>query len=324
MIATWVRTGCLRSARCSPEQRPSADRNHERSFRPLKHVHWAMNVREDIRLALRSGLGYPAPGGAVRSRLARPARTGRHRPAMLEPRSSATFSPGRASGRIAGAPTARPTSEERRTLHERDAVQIRRQAQRGRGPPRLRRGGGAARHRHRAGAPSGTGWRRSIAISAPRNRRTARASATDSRRKIDAWHRARRRQPVEAAALRGVPARDRLSRAGAGRFRDRHRPMSTTRSPAIAGPQLVVPVLERPLRAQRRQRPLGQPLRRALRHRRDPGDGGAGRAGGYNPARGAAVVARARAVPRRGGAAGARGEPRRRGRLRGRRTARSR
>ena len=62
--------------------------------------------------------------------------------------------------------------------------------------------------------------------------------------------------------------------------------------------------LERPLCAQRRQRPLGQPLRRALRHRRHPRGGRRrARGSGYNKARGAKVVDIARAVPGRGRAA---------------------
>ena len=56
---------------------------------------------------------------------------------------------------------------------------------------------------------------------------------------------------------------------------------------AIAGPQLVVPVINARYRAQRRQRPLGQPLRRALRHRRDPGDGRRRRRRRLQPARAA-------------------------------------
>ena len=52
---------------------------------------------------------------------------------------------------------------------------------------------------------------------------------------------------------------------------------------AIAGPQLVVPVIERPLRPQRRQRPLGLALRRALRHRRHPGAATAARAARLRP-----------------------------------------
>ena len=38
-----------------------------------------------------------------------------------------------------------------------------------------------------------------------------------------------------------------------------------------AGPQLGGAGAERPLRAERRQRPLGQPVRRPVRHRRHPG-----------------------------------------------------
>ena len=90
--------------------------------------------------------------------------------------------------------------------------------------------------------------------------------------KIDGWHREHPARPVDLAAytafLReigyllpegpdfavgttGVDAGDRAHRRAAARG---------------AG-------VQRPLRAERRQRPLGQPLRRALRHGRHPGDG---------------------------------------------------
>ena len=52
---------------------------------------------------------------------------------------------------------------------------------------------------------------------------------------------------------------------------------------------------QRPVRAQRRQRPLGIAVRRALRHRRDPRDDGATRQGAYNPVRGQRVVEAVRA-----------------------------
>ncbi len=59
---------------------------------------------------------------------------------------------------------------------------------------------------------------------------------------------------------------------------------------------------ERALRAQRGQRALGQPVRRALRHRRDRRGRRRDRGGTYNPVRGAKVIAFARSVldrPRR-------------------------
>ena len=53
---------------------------------------------------------------------------------------------------------------------------------------------------------------------------------------------------------------------------------------------------QRPLRAERRQCALGQPVRRALRHRRDRRGRRRARGKGYNPSRGAAVIAKARAL----------------------------
>ena len=89
---------------------------------------------------------------------------------------------------------------------------------------------------------------------------------------IDAWHLRASAAPADRpGGLSGVPARDRLPAAGAGasspidteqrRCRDRqHRRAAAGR----AGDQ-------RPLCAERRQCALGQPVRRAVRHRRDPG-----------------------------------------------------
>ena len=133
--------------------------------------------------------------------------------------------------------------------------------------------GGPRRHRPRPRAPQ------------PRAARAPRRAAGPDRRLAPR----NRGQAVRPAGIRGVPARDRLPAPRARpdfavdtakcRPRDRHDRRAAARR---AGDQ-------RPLRAERRQRPLGQPLRRALRHRRDPrGRRRRRAAGGYNPVRGAA------------------------------------
>ena len=95
--------------------------------------------------------------------------------------------------------------------------------------------------------------------------------------------------------LPGLPCGNRLPGAGRTGFQHRNLPYRRgdrehCRSAACRSGD------ERPLRAQRRQCALGQPLRRALRHGRDPGRRRRhARAGGYNPARGAKVIAWTRA-----------------------------
>ena len=66
--------------------------------------------------------------------------------------------------------------------------------------------------------------------------------------------------------------------------------ITTTGRAAAGGPGP-----QRPLRAQRRQRPLGQPLRRPLRHRRHRRSAGAEPGTGYDTVRGGKVIAYARA-----------------------------
>ena len=84
---------------------------------------------------------------------------------------------------------------------------------------------------------------------------------------IDAWHQARRGKPIDGAEYRSFLPEHRLprprTRALQGHQRKRRRRSRPHGRPAAcrAHPQ-------RPLPAQRRQCPLGQPLRRALRHRR--------------------------------------------------------
>ena len=69
------------------------------------------------------------------------------------------------------------------------------------------------------------------------------AKRDDLQARIDAWHQARAGQPIDGAGLSGLPARDRLSR------RPSPRPSPSPPSDVddevarLAGPQLVVPVL---------------------------------------------------------------------------------
>ena len=94
---------------------------------------------------------------------------------------------------------------------------------------------------------------------------------------IDAWHREHRGRPIDLGAYRAFLADIGYLVPEGPDFAvttDEVDPEIAT----IAGPQLVVPVSNARYRAERRQRPLGQPLRRALRHRRHPRRGQAARA----------------------------------------------
>ena len=110
---------------------------------------------------------------------------------------------------------------------------------------------------------------------------------------IDAWHTGARRKAARPGRVSGVPARDRLPRRRARAVRDRHperRPRDLPARRAATGG----PGAQRAVPAQRRQRALGQPLRRLLRHRclaQRP----AARPGGYDPVRGDAVIKAGRA-----------------------------
>ena len=157
---------------------------------------------------------------------------------------------------------------------------------------------GAPRHRHRCRRVLG-GLRRARA----RARRRATARCCRARRAAGP-------RSTPGTAARGPAARPRPTRRSCARsaiWCRRARDftidtanvdaeIATHRRPAArrAGDQ-------RPLRAERRQRALGQPLRRALRHRRHPETAGAER-GGYDPARRQGDRLGA-ALPRRGGAA---------------------
>ena len=89
---------------------------------------------------------------------------------------------------------------------------------------------------------------------------------------------------IDAGGLPGLPRRDRLPRPRRPGFRDRHgerRP----RDRQHAGPAARRAGDERALRAERGECPLGQPLRRAVRHGRDgrPAAGRRLRRGAWRP-----------------------------------------
>ncbi len=134
------------------------------------------------------------------------------------------------------------------------------------GPIRLHRGRGAARHRRRC-RPFWPGSTPSCATSAPRNRALL-ARRDELQAKIDAWHANAAASP-RPGGLRSVPHRDRLPAARSARRLRRSTPPDVDPRDRRASPgRSWWCRSQRPLRAERRQRPLGQPLRRALRHRR--------------------------------------------------------
>ena len=103
-------------------------------------------------------------------------------------------------------------------------------------------------------------------VRAPPSRAPGRC-ATGCKRQIDDWHQSRPGEPHDPVAYRAflesigylVPTGEPFEIDTAG---------VDPEIATMAGPQLVVPVDERPLRAQRRQRPVGLAVRRAVRHRR--------------------------------------------------------
>ena len=119
---------------------------------------------------------------------------------------------------------------------------------------------------------------------------------------IDAWHRERRGRHFELGRVQGVPAEDRLPAAGrAGLFRHHRECRSGDRRDRRAAARRAGD--ECALRAERRQCALGQPLRCALRHRRDLRRGRRRARQGIQPrARSEGHRFRAR-LSRRGGAA---------------------
>ena len=95
------------------------------------------------------------------------------------------------------------------------------------------------------------------------------ARRDDLQAQIDKWHRQRVIEPTRPRGLQAVPHRDRLPAARARRLHDHHlrrrRRDHHHRRSAAGGPDP-----QRAVRAQRRQRPLGLAVRRAVRHRRHP------------------------------------------------------
>ena len=116
-----------------------------------------------------------------------------------------------------------------------------------------------------------TGLDRIVDELAPENRALL-AKRDRLQAEIDAWHRERRGKHFDLAEYKAFLHEDRLPAAGRAGFsdRDRERRSGDRRDRRAAARRAGH---ERALRAERRQRPLGQPLRRALRHRRDPRGG---------------------------------------------------
>ena len=141
--------------------------------------------------------------------------------------------------------------------------------------------------------PSGRASPRCSPRLAPRNR--ALLDQRDAlQQQIDAWHRAHRGQPIDTGAYMQLPARHRLPGARAAGFR-RHHANVDPEIATIAGPQLVVPVTNARYALNAANARWGSLYDALYGTDAIPEDGGATRAGGYNPVRGARVVAKARA-----------------------------
>ena len=136
----------------------------------------------------------------------------------------------------------------------------------GRGAPPLHRRRGAAGHGARASRVLDRASPSCRSRFGPRNRALLAGQGPPA---------GQRSTPMSArtAAGRAIPPPTALSSPRSATSSRRGRPSRSrrrapmSRSPTIAGPQLVVPGDQCALRPQCRERPLGQPLRRALRHR---------------------------------------------------------
>ena len=131
-----------------------------------------------------------------------------------------------------------------------------------------------------------TFWSGVEKVVADLTRRTrALARRDELQAQIDKWHRHHVLEPHDPAAYRAflteigylLPEPDAFTVTTSGVDPE----ISST-----AGPQLVVPVLNARFALQRRQRALGFAVRRAVRHRRDPGTDGAEKGDSYNRVRG--------------------------------------
>ena len=126
---------------------------------------------------------------------------------------------------------------------------------------------------------------------APRNRALL-AKRDELQARIDAWYR-EHQTPVRPRSLQKLPARDRLPRArGRGFFRHHGQQVDPEIS-TIAGPQLVVPVMNARYALNAANARWGS-LYDALYGTDAIADDGAARGPGYNPERGARVIAFAR------------------------------
>ena len=127
---------------------------------------------------------------------------------------------------------------------------------------------------------------------APRNRELLK-KRDDLQAKIDAWHGDHRSRPIDLEDTR-LPARDRLPGARGRGLRRSPPPTSTRRSPTVAGPQLVVPVINARYALNAANARWGSLYDALYGTDAIPETTARPAAGGYNPTRGAKVIAFAR------------------------------